>query len=35
MMALVVLLATVFIVWMDRAEYHDNADGTVDLLDCF
>ncbi|GAB7032332.1 hypothetical protein [Streptomyces platensis] len=31
-MALVVLLATVFIVWMDRDEYHDHADGTVDLL---
>ncbi|MEU9118548.1 potassium channel family protein [Streptomyces sp. NPDC048506] len=35
LMALLVLLATVFIVWMDRAEYHDNADGRVDLLDCF
>ncbi|MEU9499280.1 potassium channel family protein [Streptomyces sp. NPDC048196] len=35
MMALGVLLATVFIVWMDRDEYHDNADGALDLLDCF
>lgn len=35
MMALLVLLATVFVVWADREEYHDNADGTVDLLDCF
>ncbi|GFE15385.1 potassium channel family protein [Streptomyces platensis] len=35
LMALFVLLATVFIVWIDRNEYHDNADGKVDLLDCF
>ncbi|MFD8326093.1 potassium channel family protein [Streptomyces lydicus] len=35
LMALLVLLATVFIVWMERDEYHDNANGTVDLLDCF
>ncbi|MGW2006615.1 potassium channel family protein [Streptomyces nigrescens] len=35
LMALLVLLATVFIVWIDRNEYHDNADGRVDLLDCF
>ncbi|MEU8783331.1 potassium channel family protein [Streptomyces sp. NPDC048637] len=35
LMALFVLLATVFIVWIDRNEYHDNADGRVDLLDCF
>ncbi|MFF4603793.1 potassium channel family protein [Streptomyces sp. NPDC001339] len=32
-MALVVLALTTFIVWIDRAEYHDNADGKVDLLD--
>ncbi|MCW7987554.1 Ion channel protein [Streptomyces platensis subsp. clarensis] len=35
LMALLVLLATVLIVWIDRNEYHDNADGRVDLLDCF
>ncbi|MGY5123297.1 potassium channel family protein [Streptomyces nigrescens] len=35
LMALLVLLSTVFIVWIDRNEYHDNADGRVDLLDCF
>ncbi|TJZ50135.1 potassium channel family protein [Streptomyces piniterrae] len=35
LMALLVLLATVLIVWLDREGYHDNADGTVDLLDCF
>ncbi|MEU8919278.1 potassium channel family protein [Streptomyces nigrescens] len=35
LMALLVLLATVLIVWIDRNEYHDNADGKVDLLDCF
>ncbi|GAU66613.1 putative transporter [Streptomyces sp. NBRC 110611] len=35
LMALLVLLATVLIVWIDRDEYHDNADGKVDLLDCF
>ncbi|MEW9517603.1 potassium channel family protein [Streptomyces tubercidicus] len=35
LMALLVLLATVFIVWIDRNEYHDNADSKVDLLDCF
>jgi voltage-gated potassium channel len=33
-MALMVLAATVLIVYADRAEYHDNADGKVDLLDC-
>ncbi|MFE5736845.1 potassium channel family protein [Streptomyces celluloflavus] len=35
LMALLVLVATVFIVWIDRDQYHDNAGGTVDLLDCF
>ncbi|MFI0712741.1 potassium channel family protein [Streptomyces inhibens] len=35
LMALLVLLVTVLIVWMDRDEYHDNANGTLDLLDCF
>lgn len=34
LMALLVLVATVFIVWIDRDEYHDNADGTLDFLDC-
>ncbi|MGP3980796.1 potassium channel family protein [Streptomyces sp. KR80] len=34
LMALTVLVATVFIVYVDRAEYHDNADGKVDFLDC-
>ncbi|MEU2247563.1 potassium channel family protein [Streptomyces sp. NPDC019224] len=33
MMALMVLAVTVFIVWIDRAGYHDAADGKVDLLD--
>ncbi|MEV7418536.1 potassium channel family protein [Streptomyces sp. NPDC089919] len=33
LMALTVLVLTVFIVWIDRAGYHDNADGKVDLLD--
>lgn len=33
MMALMVLAATVFIVWVDRGGYHDAADGKVDLLD--
>lgn len=32
-MALTVLATTVFIVWIDRDGYHDNADGKVDLLD--
>ncbi|MFF2806013.1 potassium channel family protein [Streptomyces sp. NPDC058000] len=32
-MALVVLALTTFIVWIDRAGYHDNAGGTVGLLD--
>ncbi|MBD3574844.1 MULTISPECIES: potassium channel family protein [Streptomyces] len=35
LMALFVLLLTVLIVWLDRAGYHDNANETVDLLDCF
>ncbi|GAA2384458.1 potassium channel family protein [Streptomyces glaucosporus] len=33
--AAVVLLATVFLVYLDREEYGDNADGRVSLLDCF
>ncbi|MFH8472276.1 potassium channel family protein [Streptomyces sp. NPDC018000] len=33
MMALMVLAATVLIVWLDRDGYHDAADGKVDLLD--
>lgn len=33
MMALMVLAATVLIVWIDRGGYHDAADGSVDLLD--
>ncbi|MFE9011208.1 Ion channel protein [Streptomyces sp. SID5594] len=33
LMALLVLAATVLIVWLDRAGYNDNADGKVDLLD--
>lgn len=33
MMALMVLAATVLIVWVDRGGYHDAADGSVDLLD--
>ncbi|UQA94334.1 potassium channel family protein [Streptomyces halobius] len=32
-MALLVLALTTVIVWIDRAGYHDNADGDVDLLD--
>lgn len=35
LMALFVLFLTVFIVWLDRGGYHDNANETVDLLDCF
>ncbi|MFJ6631014.1 potassium channel family protein [Streptomyces sp. NPDC091376] len=35
LLALVVLLLTVFIVWLDRGGYHDNADGKVDFLDSF
>ncbi|POX42142.1 Ion channel protein [Streptomyces sp. Ru73] len=34
LMALIVLVLTVLIVWVDRDEYHDNADGAVDFLDC-
>ncbi|MFB6602600.1 potassium channel family protein [Streptomyces noursei] len=34
LMALLVLVATVFIVWIDREGYHDNAGGQLDLLDC-
>ncbi|MEV0775123.1 potassium channel family protein [Streptomyces sp. NPDC050433] len=33
LMALGVLATTVFIVWIDRAGYHDNADDSVDFLD--
>ncbi|WP_078909883.1 TrkA family potassium uptake protein [Streptomyces sp. NRRL S-87] len=33
LMALGVLVLTVLIVWLDRDGYHDNADGSVDLLD--
>ncbi|MFK4146982.1 potassium channel family protein [Streptomyces sp. NPDC004065] len=32
-MALLVLLVTIFVVYADRGGYHDNADGSVDLLD--
>ncbi|OLZ58409.1 Ion channel protein [Streptomyces amritsarensis] len=35
LMALFVLFLTVFIVWLDRDGYHDNANESVDLLDCF
>ncbi|MFD8803954.1 potassium channel family protein [Streptomyces sp. NPDC059597] len=34
-MALLVLVATAFVVYADRAGYHDNSDGPVDLLDAF
>ncbi|MFF2651382.1 potassium channel family protein [Streptomyces sp. NPDC058045] len=34
-MALLVLVATAFIVYFDRAGYHDGADKTLDLLDSF
>ncbi|MFJ6797585.1 potassium channel family protein [Streptomyces sp. NPDC091268] len=34
MMALLVMVLTVLIVWIDREGYHDNADGALDLLDC-
>ncbi|MFE9256424.1 potassium channel family protein [Streptomyces sp. NPDC006879] len=34
LMALAVLVLTVCLVYFDRAGYHDNANGTVDLLDC-
>lgn len=33
LMALGVLAATVFIVWIDRTGYHDNSDDSVDFLD--
>lgn len=33
LMAILVLAATVLIVWLDRTGYHDAADGSVDLLD--
>ncbi|MET7697256.1 MULTISPECIES: potassium channel family protein [unclassified Streptomyces] len=32
-MALLVLVATAFIVWLDGDGYNDNSDGAVDLLD--
>ncbi|MEU4061994.1 potassium channel family protein [Streptomyces wedmorensis] len=35
LMALGVLLLTVVIVYVDREGYHDNANETLDLLDCF
>ncbi|WP_328537768.1 potassium channel family protein [Streptomyces sp. NBC_00344] len=35
LIALLVLAVTALIVWFDRDGYHDNADGTVDLLDSF
>ncbi|WP_199833771.1 potassium channel family protein [Streptomyces sp. NRRL B-3648] len=34
-MALVVLVATAFVVYADRDGYHDNSDDSVDLLDAF
>ncbi|WP_320784857.1 potassium channel family protein [Streptomyces sp. CRN 30] len=34
-MALLVLVATAFIVYADREGYNDNSDGPVDLLDAF
>ncbi|MFI9245538.1 potassium channel family protein [Streptomyces sp. NPDC053086] len=34
-MALLVLVATAFVVYVDRDGYHDNSDGAVDLLDSF
>jgi voltage-gated potassium channel len=34
-MALVVLVATAFIVYADHDGYNDNSDGSVDLLDAF
>ncbi|SFL18772.1 potassium channel family protein [Streptomyces pini] len=33
--ALIVLLVTVFLVYLERDGYTDNADGEVSLLDCF
>ncbi|WP_445402622.1 potassium channel family protein [Streptomyces sp. LE64] len=35
LMALMVLVGTSFIVYVDRAGYGDNSDGSVDLLDAF
>ena len=32
--AVAVLAATILIVYLDRGNYHDNADGSVSLLDC-
>ena len=34
LMALGVLLVTILIVYVDRDGYHDNANGTLDFLDC-
>ncbi|MDQ0942090.1 hypothetical protein QFZ67_003795 [Streptomyces sp. V1I1] len=34
LMALAVLALTVLLVWADRVGYHDNADDSVDFLDC-
>ncbi len=34
LLALMVLFATVLIVWLDREGYHDNANEKVDFLDC-
>jgi voltage-gated potassium channel len=34
-MALLVLIATALIVWIDRDGYNDNSDSAVDLLDAF
>ncbi|MEV4333955.1 potassium channel family protein [Streptomyces sp. NPDC049597] len=34
LMALMVLAITVLLVWSDRHGYHDNADDSVDFLDC-
>ncbi|MFF9770337.1 potassium channel family protein [Streptomyces sp. NPDC014636] len=34
-MALLVLVATAFVVYVDRDGYHDSSDGAVDLLDSF
>ncbi|MEU1617459.1 potassium channel family protein [Streptomyces sp. NPDC005722] len=34
LMALLVLVLTVLIVYVDRGGYHDNAGGTMSLLDC-
>ncbi|MGW0992258.1 potassium channel family protein [Streptomyces sp. NPDC002520] len=35
LMALLVLVATAFVVYADRDGYHDNADNSLDLLDAF